>query len=300
MRPPGDEPAGALGAAPGPAARPAPAHPAPVASRPLPRTFTLPSWLKPLGYAGLYANLLLLGLMSAVYNVGALLLLPLLPRAPGRRWGRAGIAHGYRLYWWLASLTGMLRIDNDVLAALKDERGLIVVSNHPGMLDALLLVARLPRSFCIMKAGLVRNPFLGSGARLARYIRNDSAGGMLRLAVDELRQGGQLVIFPEGTRTERRPMNAFKPVVTLISKQAGAPIQTVFIDTDSPFLGKGWPIWRLPPLPIAYRVRLGQRFAPARDTLAALHEVEHYMAAHVHAAPLPLSAAAADRVPPAP
>jgi 1-acyl-sn-glycerol-3-phosphate acyltransferase len=35
------------------------------------------------------------------------------------------------------------------------------------MLDALLLVARLPRSACIMKAALMRNPFLGAGARLA-------------------------------------------------------------------------------------------------------------------------------------
>ena len=69
-------------------------------------------------------------------------------------------------------------------------------------------------------------------------------------------------MFPEGTRTVTRPLNRFRPGITLIAKLAQAPIQTVFIETDSPYLGKGWPIWRAPPLPIVFRVRLGQRFAP--------------------------------------
>jgi 1-acyl-sn-glycerol-3-phosphate acyltransferase len=192
----------------------------------------------------------------------------------------------------------MLRIDSAALDALKDERGLIVVSNHPGMLDGLILVARLPRAACIMKAELMRNVFLGAGARLARYIRNDSAAGLVKCAVDDLNAGGQLVIFPEGTRTVVHPVNRFRPGVTLIAKRAGAPIQTVFIDTDSPYLGKGWPLWRLPPLPIAYRVRLGRRFAPSRDVNACLAEIERYMAENVHPCPLPTTGpepASADR-----
>ena len=32
----------------------------------------------------------------------------------------------------------------------------------------------------------MRNVFLGAGARLARYIRNDSARAMVRLAVEDL------------------------------------------------------------------------------------------------------------------
>ena len=127
----------------------------------------------------------------------------------------------------------------------------------------------------------MRNIFLGAGARLARYIRNDSAHSMVRLAVHDLRTGGQLVIFPEGTRTTRRPVNPFTSAATLISKLAGAPIQTVFIDTDSPYLGKGWPLWRLPPLPIRFSVRLGERFAPAADVHAQQQRLEAYFAANV-------------------
>jgi 1-acyl-sn-glycerol-3-phosphate acyltransferase len=170
----------------------------------------------------------------------------------------------------------MMRIDARCLDALRDEPGLIFAANHPTMLDALLLVARLPRSACIMKAGLMKNVFLGAGARLAHYIRNDSGHTMVRLAVHDLRRGGQLVIFPEGTRTVTPPLNAFRPGITLIAKLAPAPIQTVFIETDSPYLGKGWPLWRVPPLPLVFTLRLGQRFAPAQNSALLLQQLELY------------------------
>lgn len=240
--------------------------------------------LKPLGWLGLQALLLLLALMSTAWNLVALVLWPLLPARLGRRVGRAGIAYGYRLFWWFGKLSGMLRMDATALDALAHERGLIVVANHPSMLDALMLVARLPRSACIMKSSLMNNPFLGPGARLARYISNDSAHGMVRGAVQDLRAGGQIVVFPEGTRTTTPPLNRFRPGFTLIAKHAQAPIQTVVIDTDSPYLGKGWPLWKLPPLPIRFRVRLGARFAPAPDPDRLLADIEQYLAGEVRKA----------------
>jgi 1-acyl-sn-glycerol-3-phosphate acyltransferase len=224
----------------------------------------------------LYALLLVLGGISLAWNLVAMLLYPVLPAGTGRTLGRAVIAWSYRAFWATASAMGMMRIDAGCLDALRHERGLIFVANHPTMLDALLLVARLPRSACIMKADLMRNIFLGAGARLARYIRNDSARTMVRLAVEDLKAGGQLVIFPEGTRTVTPPLNAFRPGVTLIAKLAQAPIQTVFIDTDSPYLAKGWPLWRVPPLPIVFTLRLGRRFAPQQDSDALLAELEQY------------------------
>ncbi len=238
--------------------------------------------LVPLAWLALQMQLLLLGLVSIVWNMVALALYPLLPRATGRRLGRAMISWGYRMFWRVAACSGMLRLDTRALDALRDEPGLIVVANHPSMLDALMLVARLPRSACVMKASLMRNPFLWPGARLARYIRNDSPHGMVRRAVEDLHHGGQLVLFPEGTRTTRQPINAFRPGFTLIAKLAQAPIQAVFIDSDSPYLGKGWPLWRLPPLPIVFSVRMGRRFAPQQDHAALLAEIEAHFAAGVH------------------
>lgn len=238
----------------------------------------------------LYLLLLGLGLASLGWNLVATLLYPVLPAAAGRRIGRAAIAQVYRGCWTAASACGLMRIDARCLDDLRDEPGLILIANHPTMLDALLMVARLPRSACIMKASLMRNPFLAAGARLARYIRNDSPRGMVRLAVEDLRAGGQLVLFPEGTRTTRSPINDFRPGVTLIAKRAQVPIQTVFIDTDSPYLGKGWPIWRVPPLPMVFTLRLGQRFAPSADSDALLAELQHYFRQHLEQQARPAAA----------
>jgi 1-acyl-sn-glycerol-3-phosphate acyltransferase len=89
------------------------------------------------------------------------------------------------------------------------------------------------------------------------------------------------VVFPEGTRTTTPPVNRFRPGVTLIAKLAEAPIQTVFIDTDSPYLRKGWPLWRVPPLPIVFRVRLGRRFEPQPQPEALLAQIEEYFRAEL-------------------
>ena len=238
--------------------------------------------LGPLAWLGLQANLLVLGLMSAGWNLLALPLYVLLPRALGVRVGRAMISYGYAAYWAIARSSGMLRLDAQVLDSLRNERGLVLVANHPSMLDAVMLVARLPRAFCIMKTSLLRNPLLGPGARLARYVRNDTAYGMVNCAVRELQAGGQLVLFPEGTRTTQRPLNdELHASFAVIARRAQVPVQLVFIDTDSPYLGKGWPLWRLPPLPIEFAVRMGPRFDPPTDPQALVDAVRACFQAEV-------------------
>ena len=171
-----------------------------------------------------------------------------------------------------------MSIDYTELDVLRADAGLIIAANHPSMLDALLVVARVPRGICIMRASLMRNPFLGAGARLARYIRNEPPRGMIRSAVENLKAGGQLILFPEGTRTLRPPINTFRPGITLIAQMAQVPIQTVIIETTSPYLGKGWPIWRTPEFPVVFSARLGQRFAPEADHQGLLLRLEAYFA----------------------
>ena len=65
------------------------------------------------------------------------------------------------MLWALARASGLLQMDADALKPLAQERGLLIVANHPSLLDALMLVAVLPRSACVMKASLMRNPLLG-------------------------------------------------------------------------------------------------------------------------------------------
>lgn len=220
-----------------------------------------------------------LGAMSLAWNLLAPLLSLATPRAISGRLGRWGVAMIYRCCWTTAEGLGLMQIDSSALDVLRREPGgLIVAANHPTMLDALLVVARLPRGVCVMKAELMRNIFLGGGARLARYIRNDVGRGMVRDAVASLREGNQLILFPEGTRTVTAPINDLKPGITLIAHLAQVPIQTVVIESFSPYLTKGWPLLKAPPVPVRIRLRLGPRFAPDADHRAQLRRLELYFA----------------------
>lgn len=225
-----------------------------------------------------YVLLAHLGAMSLTWNLVSVLLYPFLTRAQGVVVGRAAISSVYRGFWTTAKWLGLMRIDDAALDVLDRDGGLIIAANHPSMLDALLVIARVPRGICIMRSSLMHNPFLGAGARLARYIRNDPPRGMIRSCVANLKAGGQLVLFPEGTRTVHAPINPFRPGITLIAQMAQVPIQTVVIEADTPYLGKGWPIWRAPEFPVRIRMRLGQRFAPEADHHGLLKRLEAYFA----------------------
>ena len=99
---------------------------------------------------------------------------------------------------------------------------------------------------------------------------------MVRQAVTDLRRGGVLLLFPEGTRSVRAPVNPLKKSVAVIARQAQVPVQTLIIETDSPFLGKAWPLHAHPSFPVTYRVRLGKRFDPPQDVARFMRELEQY------------------------
>ena len=103
---------------------------------------------------------------------------------------------------------------------------------------------------------------------------------MVRTAVSELKQGSQLLIFPEGTRTVKHPVNKFKSAFALIARKAGVPVQTVFIEANTPFLGKGWKLLKKPQFPLVYRVKLGKRFEANNDTKLFVDDLEKYFRAH--------------------
>ena len=57
----------------------------------------------------------------------------------------------------------------------------------------VMVISRLPNVACVMKGALMNNLFLGAGARLARYIGNDSARGMILHASKDLARGSQVL-----------------------------------------------------------------------------------------------------------
>jgi 1-acyl-sn-glycerol-3-phosphate acyltransferase len=227
-------------------------------------------------YLRLWCGLLACGGMFLGWSGIAFAISPLFAEAERRRIGRLWMQRLFCLCLRVLHGLKLVKIDNDALETLRHERALILAPNHPSMMDVVLVIARLSDVGCVMKAELWDNIFLGAGARMADFIRNDSPHNMIKLAVRDLRRGSQLLIFPEATRTVRAPVNELSGGFALIAKKANAPIQTILIETDSPYLRKGWSLFRLPPLPITFRLRLGRRFQPRDDVDALVAEVERY------------------------
>lgn len=217
-----------------------------------------------------------LTLMCAAWLPFASALHLLMPRKSGSAVGRFAIHLGTRFYLGLLQRFCGCRFDLTELKSLKRQGPLIIAANHPSLLDALLLVSQLPNATCIMKATLMDNVLFGGAARLASYIRNESSIELLMRSGDELRQGAQLVIFPEGTRTIHSPVNPILSGTGMIAIRSGVPVQTVLIEFSSPYLGKAWPLFRPPSLPLSCRVRLGRRFDPPRDVTSFNREMEGY------------------------
>jgi 1-acyl-sn-glycerol-3-phosphate acyltransferase len=217
------------------------------------------------------------GIVFLGWNLPATLFYWVLPRSVSARFGQLAIMSGFRMMLGLMRVTGLAYFDLSAIDTLRDEPGLVIAPNHPTLLDALLVTSRLPRVVCITKASLWDNPALGAGARLAGYIRNDAPHRLVRRAASAVRGGSQLLIFPEGTRTVTPPLGSFKAGFALMARQAGAPVQTVFLEASSPYLSKGWPLVRRPAFPLHYRARLGRRFTVDGPAERFCNTLEAYM-----------------------
>jgi 1-acyl-sn-glycerol-3-phosphate acyltransferase len=229
-------------------------------------------------YLVLYLGLTWLGILCLAWTPIALIIYPLLSERLGRALGRFVIMAAFRLYIASLGLSRRCSFDLEALDELRDEPSLILAPNHPSLLDAVMVISRLPNVACVLKADLMNNIFLGGGARLARYIRNEPVRGMVKLATKDFECGSHLLLFPEGTRTTTNPVNPFKGSIGLIAHHANVSVQTILIETDSLYLSKGWSLFRKPPMPIHYRVRLGKRFDPPQHAQRFMAELEHYFA----------------------
>ncbi len=127
------------------------------------------------------------------------------------------------------------------------EGAVILASNHRAHVDPPYLSLLTPRPLTFMaKEELFQVPFFGPyivtlGAFLVKRRTADRAA--LRRAVDLLKAGRAVVIFPEGTRSEDGLLQPAEKGFALIARQTGAPIVPIAIVGTERMLPKGakWP-----------------------------------------------------------
>ncbi len=223
-----------------------------------------------------YLVLLWLTLMLLIGNFCVFFLYYLLPRSTGKNFGRKLNSAVFRLFLRGCSAFGLIHLDLQDLDKLNTEEGIIIAPNHPSMIDVFLVLSRIKNASCLMKASLWNNILLGSGAKLAGYVNNDSITKMIRGSITELRSGSNLLIFPEGTRTVNTPVNRLMEGIGLISAKARAPVQTVILKTDSLYLSKHWPVWKAPPFPVQFKATTGKRFKPTTQATEMVALLQNY------------------------
>lgn len=236
-------------------------------------------------YLATYGLLLILAAMILGWTVLTLVLLSPLPRHWRRAAARYTMMGGFRFFAWLLTAAGAYTLDVAALDTLRGGPPLILAPNHPTSIDAILFLAHHPDLACILKPELMSNVFLGAGARLAGFIRGDTPRRMVRESLAELRRGGVLLLFPEATRTTRVPLNPLTGSAGVIARHAQVPVQLAIIETDSPYLAKGRSMFRVPRLPIRYRVRLGRRLEPSHDAHALTAAIERELTRELAGAP---------------
>ncbi len=216
-------------------------------------------------YLTLYGALLLVGTSMILVTSTVMPFVALSRPLVRRRRAQAVISGLFRIQTAMLCRLGAFEVDLAEVDRLVACGPRVVVANHPSLVDAMLIVSRLPASVCVMKSQVSRNPLLGLGSWLAGYIRNDSPVQLVRRSVQALREGSQLVVFPEGTRTRRVPMDEMRGAFATIARQAGCPVVLLAIESDSRFGSKGWPLWRLPTFPLRYRIRVIGELLPDLD-----------------------------------
>jgi 1-acyl-sn-glycerol-3-phosphate acyltransferase len=118
----------------------------------------------------------------------------------------------------------------------------LVASKHQSAWETFVLQCILPDPAIILKRELLQVPFFGWALRKLRHLPIDRAGGLeslretLNAARLRIRDGRQIVIFPEGTRRDLGAPPAYQPGVFALYKSLGVPCLPVALNS-----GCFWP-----------------------------------------------------------
>jgi 1-acyl-sn-glycerol-3-phosphate acyltransferase len=125
------------------------------------------------------------------------------------------------------------------------DQGVLVCSNHASTIDPPLLPAMLPRSdsWSMAKSEYFARPSLTrwifTHYHAFPVIRHSPDRKALKRAIDILRNGHVLILYPEGTRVESGGLHRAEPGAGFLARSTGAPVQPVGLVGTRRSLPKG-------------------------------------------------------------
>ena len=114
------------------------------------------------------------------------------------------------------------------------EGNVIIAANHLGRLDTAVLLCILDREDIIMPVAekYKNHPLYGAIGRAANAIwlnRFDADYSAFRQILERMKQGGLLVIAPEGTRSKTEALQEGKMGVAFLASKSGYPVLPVAV-----------------------------------------------------------------------
>ena len=129
---------------------------------------------------------------------------------------------------------------------IKSIRSSVIVCNHLSYLDPLLLISLYPRHKTIVKSTFFSVPIFGWMLKRSGYITSTSEGRLSELMIDSfetmddfLASGGNLFIFPEGTRSRDGSISRLNRGAFKIAKLCRTPIKVLYINNTNKLFTPG-------------------------------------------------------------
>jgi len=160
--------------------------------------------------------------------------------------------------------SGALRTNDHVLRQLQaGPGGRIIIANHPSIVDAPIILSRVPGLVCVFKSSLKRSFTMGRTARTLGYLSNEEGIVMIKEMAQLLKEGDQVLFFPEGTRTAKGEiLNSLNAGYALAAMRAGVPVQLVCIRAESPILTKRQHFLKAGRFPVVFQFEIGPSIEP--------------------------------------
>jgi len=176
------------------------------------------------------------------------------------------LVHLYAAVPWAKIILWVAGVKGEVIGKenINPERTYIFMCNHQSFVDIFVLLANLPKEFkFIMKRELMKIPILGAAMKKAGYMeieREDPKESIkqLKKAIEVLKRGDSILIFPEGTRSPDGRLLPFKKGGFYIAIRSGYEIVPLFIKGTHEIAPKGsWTIKKG-----KYRFIIGRPISP--------------------------------------